>query len=112
MSDARLPAHVEVSALIRAVQANGGYAAVLAKGERDAGTILVLTIDRHRNGALYERMPQPDGSRNFVVTKKQTPDNKQEFEEYLDRRKRQDGDIWIIEADIADAKRFIDSLNG
>jgi len=57
-------------------------------------------------------MPQPDGSRSYVVTKKQTPENKQEFDEYLVRRKRQDSDIWIIEADIADAERFIDSLNG
>lgn len=110
--DGRLPAHLEVSGLIRAVQAQGGFATVLAKGEKDAGTILILTIDRHRNGTLYERMPQLDGSRRFEVAKIQTIENKQEFEDYLDRRKRQDSDIWILEVDIADGERFIASMNG
>ena len=38
----RLPAHLEVAGLIRAVEAAGGFATVIAKGERDAGTLLVV----------------------------------------------------------------------
>ena len=37
--DARLPAHLEVSGLLRAVEGAGGFAMVLHKGEREAGTI-------------------------------------------------------------------------
>ena len=59
--DARLPAHLEVSGIIRSVQAQGGFATVLAKGERDAGTILILTLEKGENGSLYERMPQLGG---------------------------------------------------
>ena len=51
--DARLPAHVEVSGLIRAVESAGGFAMVLQKGERDAGTILVLTTQNGRNTRLW-----------------------------------------------------------
>ena len=40
--ETRLPAHVEVAGLIRAVEAAGGFATVIAKGERDAGTLLVV----------------------------------------------------------------------
>ncbi len=106
----RLPAHLEVSALIRAVQAQGGFATVLAKGEKDAGTILILTIEKGENGALYERMPQLDGSRKFAQVKLQDPEKPKEMDEYLARRQRQDSDIWIVELDIADAERFIATL--
>ncbi|MDZ4308491.1 DUF1491 family protein [Allopontixanthobacter sp.] len=109
--DARLPAHLEVSGLLRMAEADGGFAAVLAKGERDAGTILVLTMEKGRNRVLYERMPQLDGSRKFVPVKEHDMDNVEEFDEYLARRKRQDGDLWIVEVDIANPERFIAALN-
>ncbi len=109
--DSRLPAHLEVSGLIRAVETEGGFAAVLSRGEKDAGTILILTIDSDRNGALYERMPQLDGPRIFTQTKIQTPENKAEFDEYLARRKHQDSDLWIVELDIPNGERFIAALN-
>ena len=104
----RLPAHLEVSGLIRAVNAAGGFATVLAKGEKDAGTILLLTIASGQNAQLYERMPQMDGSRRFSLTKQEDPDKKEEFSEYLEKRRSQDGDVWIVELDIADAERFIE----
>jgi hypothetical protein len=106
MSD-RLPAHLEVSAILRLAESQGGYGTVLAKGEHDAGTILLLTLCRGTAGVLYERMPQLDGSRTFVAAKRESPENPQEFSEYLARRRQQDRDIWLIEVDIADPERFI-----
>ena len=104
---ARLPAHLEVAALIRAAQAEGGIATVLAKGERDADTILIVTMCRGEDAALHERMPQLDGTRPFVCTKTQDPEKPYEFSEYLTRRSQQDPDIWIVEVDIADAAQFV-----
>lgn len=106
----RLPAHLEVSGLIRLVESQGGTAMVLAKGERDAGTILIVTMFRGEDVRLFERMPQMDGTRPFLATKSQDPEKPEEFSEYLDRRRRQDPDIWIIEVDIANAERFIELL--
>jgi len=103
----RLPAHLEIGSLIRLAESNGGSAMVLAKGERDAGTILVVTMCRGEDARLYERMPQLDGTRAFVQSKIQDIENPREFTEYLTRRQIQDPDIWIIEVDIADAERFI-----
>ncbi|MBN8501871.1 MAG: DUF1491 family protein [Sphingomonadales bacterium] len=37
----RIPAHLEVSGLIRSVEAAGGFATVLYRGERESGTILI-----------------------------------------------------------------------
>jgi hypothetical protein len=107
--ETRLPAHLEVAGLLRAVEAAGGFATVIVKGERDAGTLLVTCCERGRNCRAYERMPRPDGTRGWTLAKAQDAENPMEFNEYLERRKRQDGDLWIVELDIPDAERFIDS---
>lgn len=106
--DIRLPAHVEVSSLIRSVQAAGGFAAVISKGERDAGTIVVVVTQNGENARAYERMPQLDGTRGWALCFKQNDENKQEFSDYLSRRGSQDPDLWIVELDIAQGERFID----
>lgn len=103
----RLPAHLEVASLIRLVQSQGGMATVLAKGERDAGTVLIVAMRRGKEARLLERMPQLEGTRSFTVTIVQDPEKPHEFSDYLDRRRQQDPDIWIVEADIDDVERFI-----
>lgn len=110
MDDSRLPARLEATALIRQTQALGGFAAVLHKGEPDAGTILVTIVDNQGLGTLYERMPQPDGKRKWIAVRIQDTENKSEFWDYLDRRGQQDADVWIVELTIADGERLI--LNG
>lgn len=108
--DARLPTHIEVSGLIRAVEVQGGFAAVISKGEKDAGTLALLTIETNANARFWERMPQLDGSRTFTCTKEEDPENKQDFSEYVERRTIRDPDLWVVELTIADAERFIAAL--
>lgn len=107
MSEGRLPAHLEVSDLIRAVEVQGGFATVLAKGDRDAGVVLLLTIERGKPARLWERMPNLDGSRAYHNVRQQKSENDTEFFEYLDRLTRQDADAWLVELDIPEAERFI-----
>ena len=109
---ARLPAHLEVAGLLRRVAAAGGFAAVLAKGERDAGTILLVLRDSRTNPRLFERMPHPDGTRPWTLNRTQDPDKKQDFEDYLARRVAQDTDLWIVELDIPIPERFIGDSAG
>ena len=105
--EARLPAHLEVSGLIRQVEGEGGFAAVVKKGQREAGTILVVLAEKGGNARVFERMPQPDGSRSWHCAKSQDIEKQQEFTEYLERRASQDPDLWILELDIANGERFI-----
>ncbi len=105
--DARLPAHIEVNGLIRAVEAAGGFAMVIAKGERHAGTLMVLCGENGTKLRAYERMPQADGTLGWALAKEQDPENPTEFSEYCEKRKRQDSDLWIVELDVADGERFI-----
>ena len=105
--ESRLPAHVEVSALIRQVEAEGGFATVVKKGQREAGTILVILTERGGNARVFERMPHLDGSRIWHCAKHQDTEKQEEFSEYLQRRASQDADLWILELDIANGERFI-----
>lgn len=85
---------------------------VLQKGERDAGTILVLTTQNGRNTSLWERMPQLDGSRKFSCTREQDDENQREIDEYVGKRRRSDPDCWVIELDIENAERFVAPVPG
>ncbi|MBK6802907.1 DUF1491 family protein [Novosphingobium sp.] len=105
--DARLPAHLEVAALRRAVEAAGGFATVLRKGERDGGTILAVLAENGANARLFERMPSADGTRKWVLSRSQDTENPMEFHDYLTRRGERDPDLWIVELDIADGERLI-----
>lgn len=103
----RLPAHLEVGALIRRVAAEGGFASVLHKGEADAGTVLLVLTERGVNARVYERMPDPQGHRLWTRSRTENPDDKRELSDWLDRRAASDPDLWIVELDIADGERFI-----
>lgn len=110
MTDSRLPAHLEIGAMIRVAQALGGFATVLAKGERDSGTIALVTIKNGASAQFYERMPQLDGTRSWTVTRTEDIGKPHDFQEYLARRSGQDRDLWILEVDVADPARFVESL--
>jgi hypothetical protein len=108
--NARLPAHLEADAIRRLAESLGGFATVLAKGERDAGTIALVILCRGEGAALYERMPQLDGNRLFSRTRQQDTDNPQDFFAALEKRCDRDPDLWLIEADVPDSERFVAAL--
>jgi hypothetical protein len=93
--------------MIRAVQAAGGFATVLNRGERGSGTILVVLAEKSANARLFERVPDAQGGRIWTATRIQDIEKPLEFSDYLDRRCMSDPDLWIIELDIADGERFI-----
>lgn len=97
----RLPSGVLVSALLRRVAAAGGFATVLARGDAEAGAILVLATERGGAPQLLERGLGPDG-RSVLVDS--TP--AEDIEEYCRRRRSNDPDLWLIELDIAAAPQL------
>ena len=110
--DSRLPAHVEVSGLVRMVNASGGFGTVVSTGERDAGTILVIFLQQGKNAWIYERMPCLDGTRKWACSKSYDPEKPFEFQDYIERRKRQDPDLWVVELDSQNPEQFVSQLAG
>lgn len=107
MIEPRLSAEMKVHTLLRMVNQNGGFGAVLKKGDRISGAILIQCVEKGENPKLLENMPSLDGLPNWQQIWPQDTDKIQNISEYLDRRFRFDPDIWLIELDIPDAERLI-----
>ena len=101
----RLAASVLVTALLRRTDQEGGFGTVISKGDASAGAVLILLTERGRRVQLLERVLQPDGNYGWTESLK-AGQNEEEFGKFLERRRRFDPDLWIIELDTASAERF------
>jgi hypothetical protein len=101
----RIASSVLASALLKMAGSEGGFGAVLAKGDADSGAILVVLAERGRRVQIVERLLQPNGD---YVWSNTTPGggNADGFDKFLERRRRFDPDMWILELDTASAERF------
>ena len=102
----RLPSGVLVSAMLRRVNDAGGLGTLLARGDAQAGAILVIALEKGVNAGIYERGIGPGGGAELLPVGPQSPDNEAEITGYWQRRRARDPDLWVIELDIAQAKRF------
>jgi hypothetical protein len=102
----RLPSGVVVSALLRRVNDAGGIGMVLARGDAQAGGILVIVQHRDIAPRFLERGLGPDGATALIETGPRDSADPLEFADYWRRRRSRDPDLWVIELDIADAERF------
>jgi hypothetical protein len=98
---ARLPSDLLVTAMLRRVQQAGGYATVLAKGDAQSGSVLVIGVERGADPHIWERGFGPDGR---IVLIDSTPPG--DVDEYWRRRRARDPDLWVIELDIPNSERF------
>ena len=111
MSEARLPTNLVVGGLLRRADSEGGFAAVLAKGDSQAGSILVILAERGRKLRILERLLQPDGQYLWRAVLDQVAENTEEVEKFLARRRKFDPDLWLIELDVPSAERFAAEMN-
>ena len=104
---ARLASGLVVSAMVRMVSGAGGFATVLAKGDADSGAILVVTAERGKPQAVYERLLSHAGGYAWVKSELDEADSAEALTVLVQRRRARDPDLWVIELDIPDAERFI-----
>ncbi len=102
----RLTSAMLVSALVRRVQAEGGHAAILAKGDAGGGAIILACAEKGRVSALLERVLDVRGRYVWAPCGPADLADSVEISQYLERRRARDPDIWVVELDIADAERF------
>ncbi|MFA7439616.1 MAG: DUF1491 family protein [Sphingomonadaceae bacterium] len=101
----RLPAAVAVAALVRQVHAAGGFATLLARGGPYGSSFIIV----HRDGehvVAYEKMPTPDGAVHWRAA----ADDTESVSRYIERQRRFDPDLWVVELDIVDPARFVPGL--
>ena len=107
----RLASSILASALVRKAEAEGGFAAVLSRGDDDAGTILVILTERGGDQRLYERALQPDGSYCWEHVRGSRESADAEVPALVARRRRFDPDLWVLELDIPSIERFAAEMN-
>lgn len=102
----RLKSRFLVDLLIRRAETAGGFATVLAKGDESSGIILVQCADRGTPGPLLERRFAANGAYVWEAVGP-TGEDGESYENYRERRRKADPDLWIVELDIADAPRLV-----
>jgi len=103
----RLPAGVEVAALIRGVQGQGGFASILHRGDSDRGAISLLVVERGNPQAVLERRMAADFSYRWTKVPASIALESSGWRDWVENMSRIDPDCWLVELDVADAERFI-----
>jgi hypothetical protein len=103
----RLPAGVEVAALIRGVQGQGGFASILHRGDSDRGAISLLVVERGNPQAVLERRMTADFSYRWTKVPASVALGSSGWRDWVENMSHIDPDCWLVELDVADAERFI-----
>ena len=106
---ARLATGLVVAALIRRVQGVGGNGAVLAHGDETAGAIMLAIAQRGQTMRLLTRRLDAAGAYvwdDIALPPAGGESGSREIGDLIDRARRRDPDLWVVELDIADAQRF------
>lgn len=108
----RLPAHVEAAGFIRRAEAEGGFAAVLRKGDPDSGVLTLIVRERGKLRGILEREIRADFTYGWSFRPLDTHEQAQSVADLVARKARLDPDSWLIELDIARAERFVAETTG
>ncbi|WP_454885810.1 DUF1491 family protein [Sphingomonas oryzagri] len=103
---ARLASRIEVSGLIRRIEGIGGSGFVLAKGEGESGAILLVLSDRGTHRGFLERLLDVTETYRWQYVGPQYIECYQDVNAYIERRRRFDTDLWVVELDVAGVERF------
>ncbi|GAJ28434.1 DUF1491 family protein [Acidomonas methanolica] len=95
---ARLKAGLWVRALLRQTAMQGHSAMVLRRGDEDAGAVIVVLIDR-AGGLAVLREQAAFGEDEAGWTRVEVADQAA-LDAYLDRQRRYDPDLWVIELEV------------
>jgi hypothetical protein len=97
----RLASRVRIDALFRRVAAAGGFAAVLARGDDEAGSIAVVTREA---GTETLNAPVLGLSGRYEFAALASGDA---IAAWIEKARRRDPDLWVIELDIPQAGQFV-----
>ncbi len=103
----RLPAHVEVAAIMRLVDAEGGFATIIRKGDPDRGALTLILQKRGEFCGILERELGPSFTYEWVFRTAGPDVGSQDVSGLIARKAQFDPDLWLIDLDIADPERFI-----
>ncbi len=108
----RLTSQLLVQALIRRTHAEGGFAAVLHKGDLISGALLLNCPDSDGKPRFFERVPALSGGYEIAPTGQTYWGDEEQATQYIDRRRRSDPDLWVVELDVPNGERLAAAILG
>ena len=95
-----------VSALIRRAELDGAFATVVKKGDTRAGDVVVKAYDTStRTARLYSLSQDMQGEPLWIQPV--TSEMESELDAYLERRRKYDPDLWVVEIEDRQGRHFL-----
>lgn len=103
-----LKTEVWASALIRRASIAGAFAAVVRKGDTDAGAVLVKVATLDGRARLYAPARDGEGERIWLdLSAGQLGEQESDVDDYVSKRSRTDPDLWVIEVEDKQGRHFL-----
>jgi hypothetical protein len=106
--EARLKSGIWVKALIRRCDLAAIEVAVVARGDADAGAVLLKLNGRDSGCTVLAQTRRADGSLVWMRATGAEPVAEVEADAYVARQRGRDPDLWVIEIDSAKADTLLD----
>jgi hypothetical protein len=106
--EARLKSSIQVKALVRRCDINAIGAAVTARGDPDAGAILVKLCGRDANATVLTQTRRPDGTLGWLRATGAAAVAESEADAYIARQRQRDPDLWVVEIETIAAETVLD----
>jgi hypothetical protein len=104
----RIKTDIWVGALRRRVESAGGFATVIAKGEPDSGAVLLLLRESSGTQTALSRVNMGEGKVSWQPIFENREERDPAVQEALEKRRKFDPDLWIVELDVENPGRFVD----
>ncbi|MBV8778311.1 MAG: DUF1491 family protein [Alphaproteobacteria bacterium] len=106
--EARLKTSIRVTALIRRCDLAAIGVAVTARGDPDAGAMLVKLCGRDTRAMVLSQTRSPGGTLGWMRATGAVPVAEAEADAYVARQRQRDPDLWVIEIETAAPETVLD----
>jgi hypothetical protein len=107
--EARLKSGIWVQALIRRCDLAAIGVAVAARGDSDAGAILLKLNDRDAGCTVLAQTRRPDGAPVWLRATGAAPVAEADADAYIARQRARDPDLWVIEIESGSPESLLDA---
>ena len=107
--EARLKSGIWVQALIRRCDRAAIAVAVVARGDGDAGAILLKLSGRDRLCTVLAQARGPDGALVWMRASGPAPVAEADADAYIARQRGRDPDLWVIEIESGSPDAVLDT---
>jgi hypothetical protein len=106
--EARLKTGLWIKALIRRCDLAAVAVAVVSRGDGDSGAILLKLTARDEGCSVLTQTRGPDGELVWMRATGPTPVAEPDADSYIDRQRRRDPDLWVLEIETGSPDAVLD----